>query len=111
MSVVKLKRGATFKLVLEFTELEWLDIYPFTSIECDVGQGSARYDTNISIDAASRSVLISASTDSWKLGLAKLDIRVVKSGQVIMIPADSVIQFNVVASVTDGSTYERGNEQ
>lgn len=102
---VKHKHGATFRLLLsDFTIDEWSDLYPFDEIEADIGQGSARFDTTVTVDPDAREILIEAETSAMKIGPAELDIRIVKSGQTILLPADGVIKFSIVKTITAGAT-------
>lgn len=104
---VKHKLGATFRLLLDdFTEQEWNDLYPFEEIEADIGQGAARHNTQISVDPDAREILIEAETTTMRVGPAELDIRILKDGKAILIPADGVIKFSIVKTITTGETYQ-----
>lgn len=97
----KHKIGATFRLMLEdFTPEEWSDIYPFTSITAQIGQGAVKYPTVVTVDPDARQILITAETGTMRLGPAELDVRILKEGQTILIPADGVIKISLVKTIT-----------
>lgn len=101
----KHKLGATFRLLLsDFTEDEWNDLYPFAEIEADIGQGSARFDTTVTVDPDAREILVEAETVGMKIGPAELDIRILKDGQTILLPTDGIIKFSLVKTITTGAT-------
>ena len=52
MQAAKIKRGATFKATITFDADEWAAIYPWTSIEAEVGQGSRRYPLTVTINSS-----------------------------------------------------------
>lgn len=100
--MTSIKRGATFKATLEFTEQEWAAIYPWDAIEAEVGQGSKRYPLNIQVNAAARTVtLVRVNTSLWVVGPAAFDVWITRGSQKLPFPASSNIRLNVIEGITE----------
>lgn len=98
----KIKRGSTLQATVRFTPEEWSSLYPFDLVSVAVAQGQTTHCLEIEFDEASQTALITGETSDWRIGSAKMDIRIVKDGKTIMFPGDGVISFQIVASVATG---------
>lgn len=102
----KIKRGATFKATLIFTEDEWAAIHPWDSIEADVGVWDRRHALTIATDVEGRTITLTAATDDWLITEAgrvppyTFDVWVTRDDQRLPIPAS----FNVPLYIIEGVT-------
>jgi len=96
------KIGATVQILLQMDQEEFDAIYPHTSFMAEAEiTGGQEYQLTPTIDVLNRSILLTANTTGWQKGQYKCDIRIVKNGMTLFIPADSYITFNLVPPVTE----------
>lgn len=95
------KRGSTFTALLEFDVDEWAAIWPWDSASADAKQGSMIHDLTITPTPASRRVTLTASTATWALRPAQIDMRAVRNGQVIYLPPSANLVVNIIPPVTE----------
>ena len=106
MQAAKIKRGATFKATITFDEDEWAALYPWTSIEAEVGQGSRRYPLAVAVNASDRVITLTAATSTWltqetgRTSAASFDVWVTRSGERMAIPASHNIPLQIIEGVT-----------
>lgn len=106
MQVARIKRGATFKATLIFDEDEWGAIYPWDSIEADVGIWGRRQPLTISVDEVGKTITVTSDTDDWlltesgKVPPYKFDVWVIKGGEKLPIPASVNIPLHIIEGVT-----------
>lgn len=105
MQAAKIKRGATFKATITFDTDEWAAIYPWTSIEAEVGQGSRRYPLTVMVNAGDRVITLTGSTGTWLTqetggtSAASFDVWITRSGERMAIPASSNIPLQIIEGV------------
>lgn len=99
-----IKQGATFAVAVKFTDEEWSRIYPWTSVTSSVRQGSRVFPLTVAIDAAAKSLTLSATSSNTSLmavGVdAILDLWVDRGGVKIPIPSKQNITMSVVRGAT-----------
>lgn len=95
------KKGATLGIEIEFTEEEWVEIYPWDEILSECENATTEYPLTITTDAQARTILLSSPTDNFLKGFYKADIRVVKNGTVMFIPKEGYINFTITTPVSE----------
>lgn len=101
------KRGATVRVTMEFTEIEWAAIYPWESIKSEAQMGATgsptfvEHEFDIVSDPVARTLKLSAPTTAWGFGSYQFDVRVEKGGESIFIPAETSLSISIVEGVTE----------
>lgn len=103
------KRGTTFKVWIVFEADEWPAVYPWTSIAAEVGQGSRRYPLTVESDPSTRTITLNATpaeTATWLsyetggTSAASFDVKLVRNGETLKIPASFNMPMNIIEGVT-----------
>lgn len=107
MQAARIKKGATFKATITFDEDEWAALYPWTSVEAEVGQGSRRYPLEVATDAANMRVTLTADAEDTAEWVcvggatpASFDVWVTRGDEVLPIPASSNVPLIIIEGVT-----------
>lgn len=99
---VKIKRGATLRVVLELTAEEWARVYPWQSIRAEAQNGAVEHELTVTVDDVARTITLTASTQPMALATYKYDVRMeYASGESVFLPADTVLDFQVIEGVTE----------
>lgn len=102
------KSGTTVKFLFQFDDENWSALYPFDSIRAEakpakpLANGITEYEMVVTVDEATKSVLVSANTLGWPKANYKFDLRIEKNGEYIYIPNKTNVEFYVINPVTDG---------
>lgn len=100
-----IKRGTTFTAIVRFTADEWERIYPWSSVNSAILQGSRRTPLTATIDVSSAEItLVASSAITATLAVnqpAFLDLWVDRAGVKIAIPANINIPLKVVEGATE----------
>lgn len=102
------KAGTNVKFLLQFDDEKWLALYPFDSIRAEAKptktreNGVAEYEMLITVDEATKSVLVSANTTGWPKANYRFDVRIEKNGEFVYIPDKTNVEFSIINPVTDG---------
>lgn len=96
-----IKRGATFRKGMQFDEVEWAKIYPYTAATALLRDKSGTsYSLTVAADVATRTLVLTAPTTNWAFGTAFYDLLVVKSGVRIPVPFGRNVSVAVLEGVT-----------
>ena len=105
MPVARVKRGTTFRAVMVFEADKWAAIYPWTSIEAEVGQGSRRTPLSVAVDAPSRTLTLTATPAQTALWVspaqASFDVWVTQGTDKVAIPSCANVSFEVIDGITE----------
>lgn len=104
------KIGSTVRFLLKFDDEKWAALYPYDSVKAEakptkaLSNGVSEYEMNITVDVASKTIIVSADTQTWALEKAtyRFDLRFEKNGEYIFIPAEGGYEFRLSPPITDG---------
>ncbi|MFH5773610.1 hypothetical protein ACHFJ0_05110 [Paracoccus sp. NGMCC 1.201697] len=108
MQAARIKKGASFKATLTFEADEWASLYPWTSVEAKVGQGSRRYPLTVATDVPNMRLTVTATaaeTASWVTdpkgaAPASFDVWVTKGTEVLPVPASTNVPLIIIEGIT-----------
>lgn len=95
------KRGSTLKVLLEFEPDEWPAIWPWDSVVAEARQDSQIHDMSVTVTPSERAILLTADTSEWSIGMARFDLRAVRSGEAIYLPPHDDLTASIVRPVTE----------
>lgn len=102
------KQQSTVKILLEFTDDEWSNLWPYDSVKAEaeipkVPNGETEFLFTVLPDELTKSILLTAATDeNWPVGVYRADIRFEKNGEFLFYPEGSeFITFTITRPVTD----------
>lgn len=100
----KIKRGTTFSVMVRLSADEWDRVYPWSSVNSAILQGSRRTPLAVSVDVGLMQITLTATAAETALLAinqpAYIDLWVDRAGVKIAIPANT----NIVLSVVEGAT-------
>lgn len=98
--MLKIKKGASFRLALQFTEQEWESIFPVDLIVSQYRQGDTVVNLEVEADALTRCIYLRSETTSWNLGKGSFDVKLIRGGLVTIIPELTNVEVQVIKGVT-----------
>lgn len=99
---MNIKKGATMRLALLLDESEWSALHPWDSIEADALQRhSLRTDLTVTVDEAARAILLTGPTDDMVTSIVQIDVKIMRSGEVIYLPPERNLLLSVIDGVTE----------
>lgn len=102
------KAGTTVKFLFQFDDQKWSALFPFDSIKAEakptkpLANGIEEYEMVVTVDEATKTVLVSANTSGWPKANYRFDLRIEKNGEFIYIPDKNNVEFSIINPVTDG---------
>lgn len=107
MQPIEIKRGATFKVDLQFEDAEeWALVFPNDGVVAAVKFGHRRYPVPVTVDQVNfRFTAKVADTSSWPLtgdAYASFDYGVTRNGEKIPYPGS----YNVPLKVIEGPSFQ-----
>ena len=101
MAITRIKRGATFSMVIEMTQEEWDALSPQSAVAGFKGQRTERITINVQMDADNRQLSVFAPTQNWEPRMF-LDVKVTTTtGNVVYIPPGDHIQIHVESPIAE----------
>lgn len=103
--MIELKKGASLRVALQFTEYEWDSLPVISEIHSDFRQEMSNGVTvtvplEVRVDYDLRTIFLSAETGNWQLGVGFFDVMIISEGLVCLIPALQNIEILLVEGIT-----------
>ena len=98
--MIEVKKGASFRVALQFTDDEWESISDVDSATSELKQGNSYYTLETEIDSDTKRIFLRAETYNWKKGSAAFDVKLIKGGTVMVIPELTNVEVKIVEGVT-----------
>lgn len=98
---MKIKKGSTLELVIEFTDDEWDSMADDAQVTSEVKTGSAEYPLTVEFDESKKIISLSADTSNWIVGTYKADVFFIVNDRRIYIPGEDFIRFELINPITN----------
>lgn len=99
--MISIKRGASFRLALNFTDEEWASLFPVDLIVSQYKKGDMVADLEVIVDENTKCVFLRAETSEWEIGKGAFDVKLVRGGLITVVPELASIEVQVVKGVTE----------
>lgn len=98
--MIEIKKGASFRVALQFSEAEWDSLFPAQQVISQFKQEETYYDIEVEVDASTRCIFLRAETNSWKPGQGAFDVKLISDGLITIVPELTNVEVTIVEGIT-----------